>query len=88
MAARHAKFACSVEPAVLARIERVRSLTGERRSAVVSRALRKLAESEEQAARIRRYVAAYREQPETAEEVESAGKAARRVLRHLPWKAP
>ena len=88
MAGRRAKFACSVDAALLARVERLRAQTGESRSAVINRALVKLTEAESRSARIRRrYVEALREQPESPAEVESARRLARRALAQVPWKS-
>jgi hypothetical protein len=86
MAKRRAKFACSIDAALLQRIEQLRLRTGESRSAMVSRALGKLAEDEAQAARVRRYVEVYREQPESSDEIRLAGSLSRRVLARLPWQ--
>jgi hypothetical protein len=81
-----AKIAFSVDPEVLASVERYRARTGESRSAVISRALELLTESDEKSERIARYVRSYREQPEAARDVQSARRQARRVLAALPWK--
>jgi hypothetical protein len=86
MAGRHAKFACSVDASVLARIERLRARTGESRSALVSRALLKLADEEANAERIRRYIEAYQEKPESKAEIAAATRVARRVLRAIAWE--
>jgi metal-responsive CopG/Arc/MetJ family transcriptional regulator len=86
MAGRHAKFACSVDAAILARIERIRARTGESRSALVSRALLKLAQAEADEERVRRYVEAYKEKPESKAEVSAASRIARRVLRAMAWE--
>jgi hypothetical protein len=80
------KFACSIDAAVLARVERLRALTGESRSAVVNRALAKLTEQEARSARVRRYIEAYREQPESDEEISAAAELARRALRRVTWE--
>lgn len=79
-ASRRAKFACSIDATLLARVERLRARSGESRSAVVSRALAKLTEQEARAVRVRRYLEAYREQPETDKEIETAAELARRAL--------
>jgi hypothetical protein len=86
MTRRHAKFACSVDAAVLARIERLRARTGESRSALVSRALVKLADEEASADRVRRYIEAYREKPESRAQISAARRMARRVVRAMPWE--
>jgi predicted transcriptional regulator len=60
------KLAFSIAPELLARVERVRQVTGESRSALISRALARLTDAELAQARVRRYVEAYRENPETS----------------------
>ena len=80
-----AKFACSIDPALLERVERLRTHTGESRSAVVSRALAKLTREEVRAARVRRYIEAYHEHPESQREIRGATASARRALADLPW---
>jgi metal-responsive CopG/Arc/MetJ family transcriptional regulator len=80
-----AKIACSIDADLLQRVESVRARTGESRSAFISRALVALTA---QAARVRaveRYVEAYRERPEGANDVVSARKSARRALSRLAW---
>ncbi len=83
--ARRAKIACSIDSRLLARVERLREETGESRSALIGRALTKLTAEGEHDAEVRRYVAAYREQPENQVEVEAARRHTRRTLPRLPW---
>ena len=83
--ARRAKIACSIDAGLLARVESIRLVTGETRSAVIGRALIKLTSDEAHAERVRRYRAAYLEQPEAPGEIATARRQARRVLAHLPW---
>jgi metal-responsive CopG/Arc/MetJ family transcriptional regulator len=80
-----AKIAVSLDPRLLARVERARARTGESRSALVSRALALLSEQEEREAKAARYIQSYRERPETTSEVEAARTSARRTLTLLPW---
>ena len=80
------KIAVSLDPDLLHRAERVRSRTGESRSALVSRALRLLTREEEKAQRIADYVRAYREHPETAEEIASIRATAKRSLAAIAWE--
>ena len=82
---RRAKIACSIDARVLARVERMRAITGESRSAVINRALEQLTTGELAAEREARYLQTYRDQPETAEAIADARKLARRVLSGLPW---
>lgn len=81
-----AKIAFSLDPEVLASVERFRARTGESRSAVIGRAIKLLTESDEKAERVARYVRSYREQPETPRDVQVARRQAKRVLAALPWK--
>ena len=79
------KVAVSVDREVLQRVERLRRTTGETRSALVSRALRRLVADEEHLARVEAYLAAYRSMPEGVEAVESAHTLAARSLASIPW---
>jgi metal-responsive CopG/Arc/MetJ family transcriptional regulator len=80
-----AKIACSIDPELLGKVERLRASTGESRSAVIGRALAKLMDERTRAARIARYMQAYREQPESGADQRIARKQARRVLAALAW---
>jgi hypothetical protein len=80
-----AKIACTIDPELLGRVERLRASTGESRSAVIGRALARLMEERTRAERIRRYMQAYREHPESVAEERSARKQARRALAELAW---
>jgi len=82
---RTAKVAVSLDAKLLERAERMRERTGESRSALVSRALRALTGDEAHARRVREYVRAYRDTPETPAEVAAARASARRSLAALPW---
>jgi metal-responsive CopG/Arc/MetJ family transcriptional regulator len=79
------KIAISLEPQLLAHAERLRRVTGESRSAIVARSLRTLLAEEQHAYDVARYVAAYRELPESGAEVRAARAAAKRTLSMLPW---
>jgi metal-responsive CopG/Arc/MetJ family transcriptional regulator len=79
------KVAISLDPELLARAERLRKQTGESRSALVGRALRKLLLAEERDRRVAEYVEAYRKVPETSREVARVRKLARRSLAAVPW---
>jgi metal-responsive CopG/Arc/MetJ family transcriptional regulator len=85
MAARAKKVAFSLEASLLSRVERLRRATGESRSALISRALRSLSATDEHEQRVSRYIAAYREKPESPSEIEAARMAAKSVLAQLPW---
>lgn len=85
--AKTAKIAISLDATLLRRVEKVRSRTGESRSALVSRALRMLAEDSEHERRVEEYVEAYRAKPEGEAEVTMARALALRSLSALPWDA-
>jgi RNase adaptor protein for sRNA GlmZ degradation len=84
--ARTAKIAVSIDPELLRRVEEIRERTGESRSAAVTRALRLLTHEEENARLVREYVRAYRDHPETGEEIAVASAAAKRVLATVAWE--
>jgi Arc/MetJ-type ribon-helix-helix transcriptional regulator len=79
------KIAVSLDADLLRRVERLRGRSGESRSALVSRALRLLTHEEEEALRVREYVQAYRDHPETPQEVVATRAAAKRSLATIPW---
>jgi metal-responsive CopG/Arc/MetJ family transcriptional regulator len=81
-----AKVACSIDAHLLARVESVRKRTGESRSAFISRALRMLTEESARASAVARYVEAYREYPESSDEVQAARRSARRALSQIAWE--
>ena len=66
-------------------MERIRENTGESRSTVIGRALEKLTQENSHQEEVARYVAAYRERPETAVEIRTAKQLARRTLSKLAW---
>jgi hypothetical protein len=84
--AHRAKIAFSLDPEVLAAVERLRARTGESRSAVIGRAISQLTQAAERAERVDRYVQSYRELPETKGEIAAARQQARRVLAGLAWE--
>lgn len=77
------KVAISLDSALLRKAERLRAKTGESRSALFARALKGLVDQEEQAERVRKYVQAYEEMPET--ESEAWQDAAWTSLSSLDW---
>jgi hypothetical protein len=85
--AKSAKVAFSVDGRLLDRVERIRARTGESRSAVIARALVLITKADARDEQVGRYVAAYREQPESADDEQVARRAARRTLARLPWEA-
>lgn len=83
--ARTSKIALSVDTTLLLHLERIRARTGESRSAAVGRALRMLTREDEHARLVADYVRAYREIPETPEEIGAARASARRAALVLAW---
>jgi hypothetical protein len=79
------KIAITIEPGVLASIEALRRRTHESRSALVTRALRRLLEEEQHHDRVRAYVDAYRRLPESRAEVSAAERVGRATLALVPW---
>jgi metal-responsive CopG/Arc/MetJ family transcriptional regulator len=81
------KIAISLDPELLEQVERLRRRTRESRSAVFARAARMLLAEEDHRRKVRRYVDAYREHPETEAEVATAEALARASLRGVEWDA-
>lgn len=81
-----AKVACSIDARLFARVESVRRKTGESRSAFISRALRLLTAESARAQAALRYVEAYRQHPESSDDIRAARKSARRALSRLTWE--
>jgi metal-responsive CopG/Arc/MetJ family transcriptional regulator len=81
------KIAISLDSDLLEQVERLRRKTRESRSAVFARAARMLLAEEEHRRKVRRYVDAYRERPETEAEVATAEALARASLRGVEWDA-
>ena len=80
------KVAITLPGDVYKRVERMRKSTGESRSAVIHRALRCLFRDDERAARVRKYVDAYRRHPETDAEVNQAEASAAELFKQVPWE--
>jgi metal-responsive CopG/Arc/MetJ family transcriptional regulator len=82
------KVAISIDSNLLDRVERLRAVTGESRSAVVGRALAALTAEESHASKVAAYREAYRLQPETEVQVEAARRHARKMLSAVAWDEP
>jgi hypothetical protein len=80
-----AKIAVSLDPELLRRAESIRKATGETRSALVTRALVRLVDEQDEKARIAEYVDAYRRKPEGPDDLDEARDLARRSLDTLAW---
>lgn len=79
------KVTISVDRELLRRVEALRKNTGESRSALVSRALSRLIEEQEQRDRIAEYIKTYQEHPEEQVDVDRARSLAKASLANLPW---
>jgi hypothetical protein len=82
---RRAKIAISIDARQLARVERIRAITGETRSAIIGRALAQLASESAHDQHVQEYLQAYRRHPEEARAVEAARQHVRKSLARLPW---
>lgn len=80
------KVAISLSREVLHQIEELRKETGESRSALIQRAMKKLLKERERSVRVRSYVEGYRRQPETKEEIAAAEFSASELLAREPWE--
>ena len=80
------KVAISLSKDVLKQIEELRKETGESRSALIQRAMKKMLKEQERSVRVRSYVEGYRRQPETKEEVDAAELSASELLAREPWE--
>ena len=83
--ASRAKVAITLDAELLRRAERLRRSTGESRSALLNRALQELLRADSHRRRVEEYVRAYRDQPESADDVRAARAVAGRTVRHLDW---
>ncbi len=82
---RSQKIAISLDADLLRQVERIRTKTGESRSAVLARALRLLTRVEEHTRLVRDYVDGYRRHPEAPSEAAVARALAKHSLMALPW---
>jgi metal-responsive CopG/Arc/MetJ family transcriptional regulator len=82
------KVAVTIDPELLDRIEEMRKRTGESRSAVFERAIAAYVANASQAESARRYVDAYRRQPERTVEPREALATALEALAAEPYDAP
>jgi len=80
------KIAISLSEEVLAAVERERGIRGESRSQFFRSAAEALLRQRREQEMSEQYVRAYRQMPETGEEIEAARHAARRILAEEPWE--
>ena len=80
-----AKIAISLPDDVLQAIEKERELTGESRSEFFRRAAKALLKQKQREERDREYIRAYREMPETDEELGWLQASSQAVLAEYPW---
>jgi metal-responsive CopG/Arc/MetJ family transcriptional regulator len=80
------KIAITLDSNLLSRVEAIRRVTHESRSAVIARAVRTLVAEQEHHEKVARYLEAYRRAPETDADAGAALAMAKHVLRQLPWE--
>ena len=80
-----AKIAISLPDDVLQEVEKERNASGETRSEFFRRAVKALLKREREREAVEQYVRAYREMPETEEELGWVEAASQAVLEEYPW---
>ena len=80
-----AKIAISLPDDVLQAVEKERELSGESRSEFFRRAAKDLLKRKQQGERDREYIRAYREMPETGDEMAWLEASSQAVLAEYPW---
>ncbi len=85
MGVRMAKIAISLPDDVLQEVEKERNASGETRSEFFRRAVKALLKREREREAVEQYVRAYREKPETEEELAWVESASWEVLAEYPW---
>lgn len=80
------KIAISIPEALAKKVESLRRLTGESRSAFISRAIERVLREREQKSRVALYQEGYRKHPESREEIAFAESSAARLLAEEPWE--
>lgn len=84
--AKFEKVAITLDEDLLRASEALRRRTRESRSGLISRALRRLLAEEERQKAVQRYIEAYREHPESADDVAEAERFAAAALSAVPWE--
>jgi metal-responsive CopG/Arc/MetJ family transcriptional regulator len=85
MSATSKKVAVSIPAPLYQAVERTRRKSGQGRSAAFQEALQHWLREQEEAGLRRRYVAGYRREPETEDEIRAAESAAVQLLSSQPW---
>jgi len=80
-----AKVAISLPAEVLEEVEALRERSKESRSEFFRRAVDDLLRREREKEAVARYIQAYREMPETEEEIKAAERASNILLAQVPW---
>jgi metal-responsive CopG/Arc/MetJ family transcriptional regulator len=80
------KIAISLPEEVLTAVEREREESGESRSQIFRRAVELLLRQREERETSEQYIRAYKQVPETKEEVTAARRAASTILAEEPWR--
>ena len=84
--AKTSKVAISLPEEVLQTVEKERENSGESRSQYFRRAVETLLRSKKEQERSRQYIRAYKEMPETRQEINRVRRAASIVLEQEPWQ--
>jgi len=80
------KIAISLPEEILEAVEREREESGETRSGIFRRAVELLLRQRKEREMSGRYINAYRQIPETQEEIEAARRSASAILAEEPWQ--
>jgi len=80
------KIAISIPNDLAKKVESLRKISGESRSAFISRAIGRMLRERELKAQITRYQEGYRKHPESKEEIAFAEASSARILAEEPWE--
>jgi len=80
------KIAISIPDQILEAVEKARLSSGESRSQFFRRAVEGHLDRQKERAAVERYVAGYRKNPETEEDIQMAESVLGRVLAENPWE--
>jgi metal-responsive CopG/Arc/MetJ family transcriptional regulator len=80
------KIAISLPEEILSAVEKEREGSGESRSQIFRRAVELLLRQRQEREMSERYIRAYQQIPETAEEVSAVRRAANAILSEEPWQ--
>jgi len=80
------KIAISIPNDLAKKVESLRKISGESRSAFISRAIKKMTRERERKEQIAKYQEGYRKHPESKEEIAFAKATSARILAEEPWE--